>query len=63
VPASLWLTAIIGGDIRIGVPAGCPLPSVLVSRLEAMRVQACGTEDGVVSGTSQLPPARIAGPR
>ena len=59
LPSSLWLTTIAVGDVRVSVYAMNEQPSAVVFQLEAMRIQACGHEDGVVPGAVEPPTARV----
>lgn len=59
LPSSLWLTTMAVGDVRISTRAADGLPVALVCTLDAMRRQACGEENRVVPGTSDVPPARV----
>jgi hypothetical protein len=58
VPSSLWLTTIAFGDVKISVLAAEEQPRALVFQLEAMRLNACGHEAGVIRGAAELPSAR-----
>ncbi|MBE7449267.1 MAG: hypothetical protein HS111_10310 [Kofleriaceae bacterium] len=59
LPSTLWLTTSAFGDVRISTYAVDELPSTLVGMLEDMRRAACGEENGVVRGTSEIPAARL----
>jgi len=45
------------------LPAGSDSPGVVVARLESLRAQACGNEDGAIPGASEVPAARIVARR
>jgi hypothetical protein len=59
LPSSLWLTTIAVGDVKVSVLAANEQPSALVFQLEAMRMKACGNEDGTVPGAAEVPVARV----
>lgn len=60
LPVGFWITSPLAiGDIDVSPHATADRPAVIASKLEAMRVRAVGTEDGVVVGNSELPAARV----
>jgi len=50
-------------DIKISLHGTSEVPSTVVTQLEAMRVQACGNEVGVLPGAGKLPRARVVARR
>lgn len=59
VPVSLWFTTLTPATVKIALYASELSPSVVVARLEAVRIAACGHENGVLPGASEVPAARI----
>jgi hypothetical protein len=58
VPSWLWLTTWSPGHVKISLYAIDELPMVVVARLQAMWMSACGQGDAA-SGAGELPPARV----
>lgn len=59
LPIDCWITTIHLGDVRLSLHRR-PEPAITtIAKLEAMRTAACGTEDGVVSGSVEPPAARV----
>lgn len=58
LPPSLWLISLVMG-VRISADASREASAVLAIKLDGLRVAACGTEDGVVPGASEIPSARV----
>ena len=62
-PFRFWLPALMFDDIKISLHGTSEVPSTVVTQLEAMRVQACGNEVGVLPGAGKLPRARVVARR
>jgi len=59
LPIRLWLTSPLAvGDIDISPATSADHPEAIAAKLEAMRVRAVGSEDGITVGESALPAAR-----
>jgi len=60
LPVGFWISSPLAiGDIDVSPHATADRPAVIASKLEAMRVRAVGTEDGITVGESELPAARV----
>lgn len=60
LPVTYWISSPFSiGDVDIALHKMIEPPYSIVAHLEALRMQAVGTVDGVVAGASELPSAQV----
>ena len=60
LPIRMWITSPLAvGDIDVSPATTADHPEAIAAKLEAMRVRAVGSEDGITVGESALPAARL----